>query len=812
MGRERLPERADAQRSPTASTPFSAAGAPPGPVPLPTRALASNQGEDASPESAPRALDRVRPAAETEAHRAPSPLDGAHSIAHLRRTAAPSSGTPLPAPLQGSLANATGIDVSDVGVHYSSPLPGRIGAAAFTQGDEIHLGPGAESELAHEAWHVIQQRTGRVSSTGAVGGAAINSDADLEKEADVQGHQVAKEAGLLNVAPPTGRAVTQPESASGAAATGPVLQARWLLLKPSTAKFSGYFWDDVGDGRIKDNEPPPTLWARDYQELAGDDAPDPGSYYVQDLGGTRSSRASTKGKSQAYTLESFVAESKGSTSARATHDTYNPFGRFTNSAGAVAFIPALTVRDPAALAANIAERNGKVAEITGRSDQLTDSGLYPQAVTIMGDKVLEIVAEDSIGALYADIDVSNAQAMPVNPAQDPGHLRLVRPVEPTVVHADGVVGNQSASACVKIVQSPDITAQTINSWEGVKRSRDQAQVMGTSAGEVAGNAGYDKAGGRGWEWLHLIAHSMGGPIGTGPQHPENLVVGTSECNSQMIVVEEVLKDLVTRYDLRARLAVTASICDAVRHISDEIKYDFYFMEKSGRGLGVFTWTFDPLARSNPLDAHNLAARLTARYHFGDGKNLHARPEQKDFARSEERMDIATPGADTAPVQADIDTVSAGETQVQQILMQQYGLHWRGGSPRPVSFLEAVFHILVATGLDLPEDRFLAELNARYPANTAAITVLEMVPEDLLDAIALTVHALTDRVIRLTLHGFVVNEDLTVAMYPQLKLSYVRAAQGAWDAIELDILQLPDATFIALYGGTLALKPQDSLWG
>jgi hypothetical protein len=48
--------------------------------------------------------------------------------------------------------------------------------------------PSQEKHLAHEAWHVVQQKQGRVRPTLQMrNGVAINDDAGLEKEADVMG-------------------------------------------------------------------------------------------------------------------------------------------------------------------------------------------------------------------------------------------------------------------------------------------------------------------------------------------------------------------------------------------------------------------------------------------------------------------------------------------------------------------------------------------------------------------------------------------------------------------------------------------------
>ena len=56
-----------------------------------------------------------------------------------------------------------GDDFSDVKVHYNSHKPAQLNALAFAQGRDIHVGPGHEVHLPHEAWHVIQQKQGKIN-------------------------------------------------------------------------------------------------------------------------------------------------------------------------------------------------------------------------------------------------------------------------------------------------------------------------------------------------------------------------------------------------------------------------------------------------------------------------------------------------------------------------------------------------------------------------------------------------------------------------------------------------------------------------
>ena len=96
--------------------------------------------------------------------------------------------TGLPNHLKSGIENLSGYSMDDVTVHYNSSKPAQLQAHAYAQGSEIHLAPGQEHHLPHEAWHTIQQKQGRVKSTlQMMGKTPINNDQRLEKEADIMG-------------------------------------------------------------------------------------------------------------------------------------------------------------------------------------------------------------------------------------------------------------------------------------------------------------------------------------------------------------------------------------------------------------------------------------------------------------------------------------------------------------------------------------------------------------------------------------------------------------------------------------------------
>jgi hypothetical protein len=99
----------------------------------------------------------------------------------------PKDRTGMPDRLQTGLEQLSGFDLSGVRVHRGSDKPAKLQALAYTQGQNIHVGPGQERHLPHEGWHAVQQMQGRVKPTMKAHGVAINDNARLEREADVMG-------------------------------------------------------------------------------------------------------------------------------------------------------------------------------------------------------------------------------------------------------------------------------------------------------------------------------------------------------------------------------------------------------------------------------------------------------------------------------------------------------------------------------------------------------------------------------------------------------------------------------------------------
>ncbi|HXA48621.1 MAG TPA: DUF4157 domain-containing protein, partial [Burkholderiaceae bacterium] len=96
--------------------------------------------------------------------------------------------TGLPDQLKAGIESLSGMSLDHVKVHFNSSQPAQLNALAYAQGTDIHVAPGQERHLPHEAWHVVQQARGGVRPTMTMaGGGPVNNDAGLEQEADAMG-------------------------------------------------------------------------------------------------------------------------------------------------------------------------------------------------------------------------------------------------------------------------------------------------------------------------------------------------------------------------------------------------------------------------------------------------------------------------------------------------------------------------------------------------------------------------------------------------------------------------------------------------
>lgn len=163
----------------------------------------------------------------------------------LQRQVPGRNATGMPDGLKSGVEALSGFDMSGVRVHRNSSAPSAVGALAFAQGTQIHLGPGQEKHLPHEAWHVVQQAQGRVRPTTNAAGVDINDSPALEAEADVMGKRAANSGAQgtehpAQLKPVPGRGVVQRARGDYKTLWDKDPSLAKLLIRQSTV---GNYWD-----------------------------------------------------------------------------------------------------------------------------------------------------------------------------------------------------------------------------------------------------------------------------------------------------------------------------------------------------------------------------------------------------------------------------------------------------------------------------------------------------------------------------------------------------------------------------------------
>ncbi|WP_245965091.1 DUF4157 domain-containing protein [Trinickia dinghuensis] len=174
------------------------------------------------------------------AQRAVTEMAADSEPAQLAAVSTKSGRTGLPDNLKSGIESLSGMSMDHVKVHYNSSRPAQLNAHAYAQGSDIHLAPGQERHLPHEAWHVVQQAQGRVRPTLQMHGEVpVNDDEALEREADHMG----KRAMQRKIAGSVAALPNKSQIKSQMPAEPTTVQPKWIDGGGLT-----YRWDELVSG------------------------------------------------------------------------------------------------------------------------------------------------------------------------------------------------------------------------------------------------------------------------------------------------------------------------------------------------------------------------------------------------------------------------------------------------------------------------------------------------------------------------------------------------------------------------------------
>jgi|GEM_PF-3476089 len=143
---------------------------------------------------------------------------------------------------------------------------------------------------------------------------------------------------------------------------------------------------------------------------------------------------------------------------------------------------------------------------------------------------------------------------------------------------------------MKRAESQAIDDKLLKTWSGVRSGfrPDQNTAMGgVSAKEAAIAAKVANAETTDWQWLHLIAFTLGGDSGNtaNPNVPENLVAGTAAANGKHLVLENFVKKLIMTGQAEVvNVSAVAFMKKPKWHLAERIRYTVAFKKNKTDAL------------------------------------------------------------------------------------------------------------------------------------------------------------------------------------------------------------------------------------
>jgi hypothetical protein len=433
-------------------------------------------------------------------------------------------------------------DFSGVRVHIA-PEIASMGALAVTHGSDLFFAPGqympgsphGQRLIAHELAHVVQQRAGRVRNPLGHGTALVH-DPLFEAEAE----RMAALAGTA--APPPISTPSTVQRRPAPTATG-VVQCGWLYHNQH--KYA------IKVARGKDTPPPPgyLIFTKEkkIQEI------------LKEIPNGWTSRPTiTYSKELEEQIKAHGKKKGGGGGALKRHRGFRKLSHAPTS-----YSPKRKDRWSKHMKKKDSgfDEPTSIRQSPGHTHYAMSPGgsEYPQTAELGGQLIFDDVAEiNTFGSFL---------------------LGFGTPSLPKLVKKTLAVCGVKKSA-----NGVEITPKIVASWGGKREEEETSQIQamsGWSAREAAAAAGYplpgsDKDPLKGynwnWQWLHLIAYTMGGQDGLNPNVAGNLVAGTSLANGSMELVEALVKEAVSYTKTTLLIDVSANIVNTSYHVCDELEY------------------------------------------------------------------------------------------------------------------------------------------------------------------------------------------------------------------------------------------------
>ena len=481
--------------------------------------------------------------------------------------------TGLPDDLKNGIEILSGLSMENVRVNYNSDKPAQLGASAYTQGSEIYVAPGQDKRLPHEAWHVVQQSQGRVKPTMQISGARINNDAGLELEAENMGDK----AGRI-------KAINEYQEHEHANANG---KKTGIPIKGTTVQCDGIgFTSSTKRGEVK--EIPISKLNEDQLNFIIKNKDHPTIAYCPP-------------EKKEELFAQVEARLDAIKEARLKKQTDGGLGYHHKS---TRYVVAQYPPQSGATKADIQSAYSALPfEVVEPRSPLVYSTYPPDRVHSPGGSEVHLSGPyvHPSGGGYSGLAIWAANFPQRLPQPAPGvTIPLSKKPVPCMVAVKDSGWQEIGLDRLKRWSGERVQYKPGPSADSGERSDQNAAMGNISAKDAAGDAGYVDGY---WEWLHLIAFTLGGINENKINHPENLVAGTLGANRVHKVLEDTIKRLIVDDHTKKILVFArAHILASSYHLCNKLEYRLKFDYKGS--AKEFSFEINPLD-TNPAQGGNM---------------------------------------------------------------------------------------------------------------------------------------------------------------------------------------------------------------
>ncbi|GGZ11482.1 eCIS core domain-containing protein [Streptomyces nitrosporeus] len=523
-----------------------------------------------------------------------------------------SGGRPLDEATRTDMEARLGADFSDVRVHTDAAArasAAEVGARAYTSGSHVVIGAGGGDRhtLAHELTHVIQQRQGPVAGTDNGAGLSVSDPSDrFEREAEANARRVL--GGPAPVRHPHDRDAPAPGGAGPGAAVQRTSDTE-MASQSSTGSGMSIDYPSTADaGRLAAVTKALSAQKPENLSFMGNilkATVRPAPAADGSGGGGRSKKLYQIGRES---LERLYTENPGPTEDPEWHWDKESWSVLRAEVEAVYTYLSARARlsDGGGLMHSKSDKQwlmvkpplspGKQAASSKSLGELPfyeSPALKPVPGSTTPDQVLlGDGTEMGRGATYAFDSPGGTTHRMITYAKDmpaevpdfalPPALAQV----PTAALGRGLMPFTQAT---KTAGPVTVDQKVLNRWGGGKRDGHKPDQNGAMKGVSASEAAKASNMADGdWQWLHLIAFTMGGHDGTQPNAPENLAAGLAAANGHHLVLETLVKKMILQAGIsEVKVTATARMLTGSYHVCSSIDYQLEWTQNGTSYSDVF---------------------------------------------------------------------------------------------------------------------------------------------------------------------------------------------------------------------------------